>query len=65
MTRQLAARLPWTFIEADAGVAAQVLAARQAVKAAVTALEEQRRQASSSSSRDGSLEQMVRAACYC
>ncbi|KAG2449071.1 hypothetical protein HYH02_005820 [Chlamydomonas schloesseri] len=61
VTRQLGARLPWTFVEADAGVAAQVLAARQAVKAAVAALEEQRRQAASSSSRDGSLEQMARA----
>ncbi|KAG2444652.1 hypothetical protein HXX76_001396 [Chlamydomonas incerta] len=60
VTRQLAARLPWTFIEADAAVAAQVVAARKAVKAAVAALEEQRRQAGSNN-RDGSLEQMARA----
>lgn len=62
VTRQLQARQPWRFVELDRAVAAQVLAARQAVKAAVNDLEAQRKASSAPNVRsDGSFERMARA----
>ncbi|GLC66436.1 hypothetical protein PLESTF_000427200 [Pleodorina starrii] len=63
VTRQLQARLPWSFVQVDTQLAAQVLSARQSVKAAVAELEVQRRMASQAggSGKDGWLEKMARA----
>ncbi|GLI69984.1 hypothetical protein VaNZ11_014636 [Volvox africanus] len=59
VTRQLQARVLWTFVQVDQALAEKVLAARQSVKAAIAELELQRRMATGGPGKDGWLEKMA------
>ncbi|KAG2495596.1 hypothetical protein HYH03_006196 [Edaphochlamys debaryana] len=63
IARGLGASVPWTFVEVDPGLAKKVSAQRAAVKAAVAALEGQRRTAAKASNQQQGkqLENMARA----